>query len=185
MARGLCTVVLGPLCACVLALAHEGHLGIVKLKQHCQDLVWCSGIDREIKALVKDCSASLVSGKTGHSPPPPLRPLAWPSRPWQHQLDICSEIHRVSHNQSYLVVVYDLHSKWPELTTTGSVTSQVIVDFLESFFSCWGLPQIITTDNGPQFVSGDFTFYLESKCIQHSPLSPPGQWWHGAVLSVP
>ncbi len=123
MARGLCTVVPGSLRARVLAMAHEGHLGIVKLKQRCRDRVWWPGIDGEIEALVKDCSACLVSGKTGHSPPPPLQPLAWPSRPWQHlQLDICGEIHGVPHNQRD--VVYDLHSKWPELTAKGSVTSQ-------------------------------------------------------------
>ena len=139
-------------------MAHEGHLGIVKLKQRCRDLVWWPGIDRDIEALVKDCSACLVSGKTGHQAPPPLQPLAWPSEPWDHlQLDICGEIHGVPHHQRFLVVAYDLHSKWPELTTTGSVTSLIIIDFLDSLFSRWGLPKTITTDNGPQLVSAEFT----------------------------
>lgn len=35
VARGLCTVVPGALRALVLTMAHEGHLGIVKLKQRC------------------------------------------------------------------------------------------------------------------------------------------------------
>lgn len=39
VARGFCTVVPGPLRARVLEMAHEGHLGIVKLKQRCQDRV--------------------------------------------------------------------------------------------------------------------------------------------------
>ncbi|KAL0158734.1 hypothetical protein M9458_046810, partial [Cirrhinus mrigala] len=65
--------------------------------------------------------------------------------------------------------------KWPELTTTGSVTSQIIVDFLDSLFTCWGLPQTITKDNGPQFVSADFSSYLRSKGIQqiHTTLYHP------------
>lgn len=152
----------------MLAMAHEGHLGIVKLKQRCCDLVWWPGIDKDIEALVKECPACLVSGKTGRLPPPPLQPLAWPSKPWEHlQLDICGEIHGAPHYQRFLVVVYDLHSKWPELTTTGSVTSQVIVEFLESLFSRWGLPQTITTDNGPQFISAEFTSYLKDRGIRH------------------
>lgn len=115
MARGLCTEVLGPLCALVLAVVHEGHLSIVKLKQYCRDQVWRLGIDREIEPLVKDSLACHVTGKTGHSLPLLLWP--WSSRPWQHlQLDICREIHRVPHNQCNLVEVYDLHSKWLELT---------------------------------------------------------------------
>ena len=89
VARGFCTVIPGALRARVLAMAHEGHLGIVKLKQRCRDLVWWPGIDKDIEALVKECRACLVSGKTGRRPPPPLQPLAWPSKPWEHlRLDI-------------------------------------------------------------------------------------------------
>ncbi|KAL2095998.1 hypothetical protein ACEWY4_008146 [Coilia grayii] len=65
------------------------------------------------------------------------------------------------------VVVYDLHSKWPELIATGSVTSQVIIDFLDSLFARWGLPNTITTDNGPQLISAEFTTYLKAKGIRH------------------
>ncbi|KAL0161729.1 hypothetical protein M9458_045454, partial [Cirrhinus mrigala] len=176
VARGLCTVIPEPLCARVLKMAHEGHLGIVKLKQRCRERVWWPGINSEIELLVKDCPACLVSGKMGNRRPPLFQPLTWPTHPWQHlQLDICGEIHGVPHNQRYLVVAYDLHSKWPELTTTGSVTSQIIVDFLDSLFARWGLPQTITTDNGPQFVSADFSSYLRSKGIQqiHTTLYHP------------
>lgn len=82
-------------------------------------------------------------------------------------MDICGEFHGVPHNQLYLVVAYDLHSRWPELITTGSVITQVIVNFLDSLFFSWGLPQTITMDNGPQFISVDFSSYLENKGIQH------------------
>ncbi|KAF3854230.1 hypothetical protein F7725_022285, partial [Dissostichus mawsoni] len=35
--------------------------------------------------------------------------------PWEHmQLDICGELHGVPHHQRFLLVAYDLHSKWPE-----------------------------------------------------------------------
>ncbi|KAL0150690.1 hypothetical protein M9458_053994, partial [Cirrhinus mrigala] len=159
-----------PLRAHVLKMAHEGHLGIVTLKQRCRDRVWWPGINSEIELLVKDCPACL--------------------------LPICGEIHGVPHNQRYLVVAYDLYSKWPELTTTGSVTLQIIVDFLDSLFARWGLPQTITTDNGPQFVSADISSYLRSKGIQqiHTTLYHPkpmvvwnvstSHTWHKGALSI-
>lgn len=85
-------------------------------------------------------------------------------QPWDHlQLDICGEIQGVPHHQRFLVVVYDLHSKWPELTATGSVTSEVIINFLDSLFFRWGLPNTITTDNGPQLILAEFTTYLKNK----------------------
>ncbi|XDV43040.1 hypothetical protein PO909_011592 [Leuciscus waleckii] len=152
VSRGLCTVVPGR--ASVLSMAHEGHLGIVKLKQRCRDLVWWPGIDHDIEGLVRDCEPCLLSGKTGVPAPTPLQPVPWPSHPWEHlQVDICREIHdhRVPHHQRFLVVVYDLHSEWPEVIPAGTVTSQTITQTLDSLFARWGMPHAITTDNGPQF----------------------------------
>lgn len=169
VARGLCTVVPGDLRARVLAMAHEGHLGIVRLKQRCRDVVWWPGIDRDIEALVRDCTACLLSGKTrAPAPPPPMQPLDWPSQPWEHlQLDICGELHGVPHHQRFLVVVYDLHSKWPEVAPVGSVTAKVLIDILDSLFARWGLPRRITTDNGPQMISHELSSYLAGKGIRH------------------
>lgn len=93
--------------ACILAMAHEGHLGIVKVKQHRRGLVWWPGIDRDIETMVKDCTAYLISGKTGSPLPPPLQPLQWPPTPWEH----CGELHGVLQHQHFLVVAYDLDSK--------------------------------------------------------------------------
>ena len=53
VARGLCTFFPIDLRARVLAMAHEGHLGIVKVKQRCRDLVRWPGIDRDIETMVK------------------------------------------------------------------------------------------------------------------------------------
>lgn len=149
-------------------MAHEGHLGIVRLKQRCRDLVWWPGLDKDIEQLVRDCAPCLVSGKTGSPVPVPLGSLPWPTQPWDHiQLDICGELHDVPHHLRFLVVVYDLHSKWPEVTSVGSVTSSSIIDFLELLFARWGLPRTLTTDNGPQLVSAEFTSYIQSKGIKH------------------
>ena len=110
--------------------------------------------------MVKECTACLVSGKTGPQPPSPplplqpLQPLQLTGVPWEHiQMDICGELHGVPHHQRFLLVAYDLHSKWPEVVATGSVMARVVTYFLSSLFARWGSPNSITTDNGPQFVS--------------------------------
>lgn len=50
-------------------MAHEGHLGMVRMKQRCREVVWRPGME-DIEAMVKDCAACLVSTKTGPSPEP-------------------------------------------------------------------------------------------------------------------
>lgn len=183
VARGLCTIVPSALRARVLEMAHSGHLGIVKLKQRCRNLIWWPGIDRDLEAMVRDCAACLVSGKTGAPAPPPLHPVPWPAQPWDHiQLDICGEIYGAPHHQRFLVVAYDLHAKWPEVTPVGTVTSRAVIDILQSLFSRWGLPKAITTDNGPQFISTEFSAFLEACGVrqnQNSVLPSTGKWWCG------
>ena len=146
----------------VLSMAHEDHLGIVRLKQRCRDLVWWPGIDHDIEALVRDCAACIHSGKTG----PPATALTTFS---MASPSICGEVHGqgVPHQQRFLVVVYDLHSKWPEVVHVGPVTTRAIIDILDSLFTRWGLPLFITTDNGPQLTSAEFSSYLCSRGIRH------------------
>ncbi|KAJ8346766.1 hypothetical protein SKAU_G00281670 [Synaphobranchus kaupii] len=168
IARGHCAVIPMALRGCVLQMAHQGHLGIVKIKQRCRDLVWWPGIDRDLEGLVRSCAACLTSGKTGSPASPPLQPLDWPPVPWDHlQLDICGELYNVPHHQRFLVVVYDLHSKWPDVAPMGTVTSAAVTSFLDQLFARWGLPRAITTDNGPQFRSSEFTAYLATKGVTH------------------
>ena len=133
----------------------------MKLKQRCRGLVWWPGINRDIKAMVKECATCLFSGKTSPLAPPPLQLLVWPTRPWEHvQLDICGEIHGVPHHQRFLVVAYDLHSNWPEVIPMGMVITRAMVDILDMLFACWGLPQDVTPDNGPQFTLAEFPSFV-------------------------
>ncbi|KAI3359429.1 hypothetical protein L3Q82_002936 [Scortum barcoo] len=55
VARGLCTVIPSALRARVLTMVHEGHLGVVKVKQRCRGLVWWPGIDRDIETIRLAC----------------------------------------------------------------------------------------------------------------------------------
>ncbi|KAI3360245.1 hypothetical protein L3Q82_014555 [Scortum barcoo] len=93
-------------------------------------------------------------------------PLPWPSTPWTHiQVNICGELHGVLQHQCLLLVAYDLH--WPEVLPTSSVTTRVVSDFLSSLFARWGVPDAITTDNRPQFISADFIAFMGGRGIKH------------------
>lgn len=49
----------------------------------------------------------------------------------------------------------------------GTVTSSAVISFLDQLFSRWGLPRQITTDNGPQFLSSEFTTFLANSGVTH------------------
>ncbi len=48
-----------------LALAHEGHLGIVGTKQHLRTKVWCPGMDRAVERHCKSCHGWSLSNFGG------------------------------------------------------------------------------------------------------------------------
>lgn len=66
--------------AWVLAVAHEGHLAIVQVKQRLCDVVWRPGIEKDIEDMVRKCTACLVCEKTSPAAQPLLQPFHWPAR---------------------------------------------------------------------------------------------------------
>ena len=50
-------------------------------------------------------------------------------------------------------MIHDLCLKWPEAQVLQIVATAAVIGFLQSLFVRWGLPHVIVTDNGPQFVS--------------------------------
>ncbi len=152
----------------VLHMAHDGHPGIVRMKEKCRVAVWWPGIDRQIEQFVKDCEACVLSEKSIKPVSPPAQSIPWPEKPWQQiQIDIFGAVQVAPHNKRFLVVVHDLHSKWPEIAATGSVTSASVIDILINLFTRWGLPEVLISDNGPQFVSHEFEQFLCSLGIEH------------------
>jgi transposase InsO family protein len=90
-----------------------------------------------------------------------------PAAAWQElQLDICGEFKAAPRHQRFAIVLIDKFSRWPEVSLVESVTTKVIIDFLDVIWTRWGIPESITTDNGPQF-GREFDDYLSSRAIEH------------------
>ena len=53
-----------------------------------------------------------------------------------------------------------------------STTSQRIIAVLRDMFSSYGLPEEVVSDNGPPFVSHDFSNFMKMNGIKHT-LTPP------------
>ena len=154
----------------ILQLAHEGHCGIQKTKQRCRECVCWPGIYHHIEQVISNCTACIVSDKGRHSlPTPSIKPMQYPPTPRRKlAIDIVGEIHGNPQNARYLIVVTDLHSKWPEVKAVASITTSSIVGFLSEMFARWSVPEEIISDNGRQFVSRDFEQFLNQLNIKHS-----------------
>ena len=74
-------------------------------------------------------------------------------------------------NRTCLIVI-DTHSKWPEVIEINSTTAQRTIVELRKLFAAYRLPEQLVSDNGPQFVSDDFTTFMKMNGIKHIRSSP-------------
>ena len=106
------------------------------MRQRCPENVWWPSLTKDIESYVKECEPCVLSDKSVKPTHPPIQPIPWPTKPWEYiSVDIVGEIHTAPHNQLFLLVVHDLHSKWPEVATMSQITSTVVIRLLEDLFA--------------------------------------------------
>ena len=154
----------------VLQLAHEGHQGIVKTKKRLCLKVWWPGIDRDAEVLCRQCFSCQLVGTNG--PSVPITPTKMPSGPWQFcSMDLVGPLP----DGRSIVVVIDYFSRLFEFSFLRSTKADKVVSFLEGVFALYGYPEMLRSDNGPQFISQEFQSYLTQcgiKWISTTPLWP-------------
>ncbi|XP_012942708.1 uncharacterized protein K02A2.6-like [Aplysia californica] len=133
----------------MLSRIHDGHLGVSKCRERATSSIRWPGLSSKIREVVSRCDH--CQRKRPAQPSEPLTPTALPERPFQMVgADLCNY---KGHN--YLVLV-DYFSRYLEVAYMPDTTSETVVYKLKNVFARFGIPELLVTDNGPQFVSDRF-----------------------------
>lgn len=97
----------------------------------------------------------------------PLIKSALPDYPWQIVGTDLFELKGLH----YLLIV-DYFSRYPEVTKLSSTTSATIISVLKSVFSRHGIPEVVRSDNGPQYSSKEFSDFAAEYGFCHVTSSP-------------
>ena len=109
--------------------------------------------------------------------PEPLIPSVVPERPWQI---VGTDLFHIR-GQTYLLVV-DYLSRYIEMAFLQSMqTSQEVIRALKAIFARHGVPQIVRSDNGPQFSSGEFIKFSKDWGFESVTSSPKYPQSNGAA----
>ncbi|XP_045778211.1 uncharacterized protein K02A2.6-like [Maniola jurtina] len=150
----------------VLKEIHDGHPGIVKMKQIARNYVYWEGLDADIERVSAQCAACV-----SQRPAPPAAPLhswPWPAEPWSRlNLDFLGPF-----NNAYYLIIIDAHTKWIEVEKLTSISATVVISRLRQLFAKFGLPKMIQSDNGPPYNSEEFGLYLKRNGIKHTRIAP-------------
>ncbi|CDQ98863.1 unnamed protein product, partial [Oncorhynchus mykiss] len=72
-------------------------------------------------------------------------------------------------------------TRYPEAVPLRTITAKTVVKALVKFFSTFGLPKVIQTDQGSNFMSKLFSNVLKTLCISHQVSSPSHPESQGAL----
>ena len=150
----------------VMNVLHETHPGINRMKGLARSHVWWPKIDAALEERVKSCEVCQAHQKTPAAVP--LHPWEWPSRPW-------SRVH-VDYAGPFMgkmfLLIIDAHSKWLDVHCVNSATTEATIEELRATFATHGLPEMIVSDNGSVFTSGEFKVFMQRNGIRHVASAP-------------
>lgn len=126
---------------------HTGHQGTEHCRSRVATSVWWSRVSQVHQAVeqCKDCAEETSKRKE------PLITTPLPDYPWQMVGVDPFELEK----DQYLLIV-DYFSHYSEVIKLSSTTSAAVVKVMKSIFSCHGIPEVVRSDNGPQFPAEDF-----------------------------
>ena len=138
----------------VLKGLHAAHQGVVSMSNRAQQVVFWPGIFKDleiVRATCRDCCARAPS-----QPAMPPAPLTSPEYPF-HMLvaDYCD-----IKGKTWLVTA-DRFSGWVSVYYFPTeASSKGLMRVFGDIFTTFGVPQEITTDGGPQFISHELASFL-------------------------
>ena len=110
----------------VLELVHEGHQGVVKMKEHLRSKVWWLGVDKVAERKCRERYG--YQHVTKETVPPPVKTTRMPERPWQ---DLALDLLGLMPTGESLLVLVDYFSRWVEVDVIKSTSSEAIIKCLD------------------------------------------------------
>ena len=138
----------------VISLAHcPGHLGRDKTLARILDVYYWPGVSSDVQQL---CTACLECQKGSQARPrkATLQSLPVISEPFSKiGMDLVGPLPRTKLNNRHILVVMDYATRWPEAFPLSTMENRAIADELLVLFTRVGVPNIIVTDYGANFLS--------------------------------
>ncbi|XP_062521140.1 uncharacterized protein K02A2.6-like [Corticium candelabrum] len=147
----------------VLIKIHEEHQEITRCKLRANSSVWWQGISRQLVQMIQHCCPCHKDSRGVED----LIPTELPDYPFQVVGSDLLEFRGVH----YLIMV-DYFSIYPELIRLSSTTSSSIIHALKAILARHGIPEILKSDNGPQYSSNEMREFATTYGFTHITSSP-------------
>ena len=157
----------------ILAMAHDlplsGHLGVKKTRDRILRQFFWPGMNQDVKDYCKSCHTCQIVGKYKADPPvAPLQPIPAFGEPFSRVIiDCVGPLPKTKSGNQYLLTVMCASTRFPEVFPLRNIKTHTISRVLVKFFTTFGLPREIQSDQGSNFTSREFGKMLSGFGVKH------------------
>eukprot|EP00118_Oscarella_pearsei_P024304 m.303614 g.303614 ORF g.303614 m.303614 type:complete len:479 (+) comp40836_c0_seq2:2784-4220(+) len=149
----------------MMAMLHSTHLGIEGCLRRARESFFWPGMNAQIRDYISVCS--ICNSIRPEQCREPLMSSEVPKRPWSKvAVDLFS-----LESVDYLITV-DYYSNFFEVDRLANTIAPTVIHKLKSHFARHGIPDIVVSDNGPQFANEEFTRFSREWGFKHVTSSP-------------
>ena len=149
----------------MLEKIHQSHFGMEKCKRRARDIMFWPRMNQQIETVVSKCDTCQEYQMSNPKEPMVQAPI--PSRPWE-----IVETDLFQWEQNNYMVVVDYYSRYIEIARLENTTSKTVVNHTKSIFARHGIPEVVRSDNGPQYTAMEYKQFAQEWKFEHQTSSP-------------
>ncbi|XP_064107989.1 uncharacterized protein K02A2.6-like [Macrobrachium nipponense] len=160
----------------IIKVIHSAHIGIEGCLRRARECIYWPGMNSDIKQFILSCEICNKFPCAQQKETLINHEIA--DRPWQKVgVDLMS-----IEKHNYLITVDYFSSFW-EIDYLENTLASTVIRKLKSHFARYGLPCVLISDNGPQFVNENFKQFATDYDFEHRTSSPTHAQSNGMVES--
>lgn len=146
----------------VIKLAHSvsvSHLGVRKTCHMSLTYFFWKGLNKDVSKYCKACHVCQIEGKPNRSERPvSLIPIPVVQEPFTRVvIDCIGPLSLTKCGKQYLLSLMCMTTRYPEAIPVRSIKSKTIVPLIDNYFSKFGMPKEIQSDQGTNFMPKTFS----------------------------
>ena len=151
----------------IIERIHQAHQGVDKCRLRAKSCVFWPNISKDIESRVQKCE--ICQERQNSQAHETLEPHEVPTRPWQ----VLGTDLFFWNGDEYLLIC-DYYSKFPIIRKipSGPATGKTVVSLTKCVLSEQGVPEVIISDNGPQYDCRSYREFSKEWGFQHTTSSP-------------
>ena len=156
-----------PVClrAELMAVTHASHIGIEGCLCRARECLYWPHMSQNLKKFISTCDVCQT-----HQPSQQKKPIL------QHEVIMCPwakiGVDLCQLHECMLLILCDYFSNYLEVGHLLSTTSRSVARVLASLFTRHGIPDVVVSDNGPQFASTELASFVKKWNFEHVTSSP-------------